>query len=267
MRTSAAVSGALSLYLLLAGGAAQASTVPNFGGPGVSPPGYPAFWGTNVDATVTRNKNGTFTLSVIGSAASCGGNHTSGGCSGAAFNVPGASYVVGSETLNLTANFSSSGMFSSGSYTITGSLPASSNPSFGTAPGGLSWGAQGNEILLTANLTADTIDSSNEALGFTEVITGGWADQAQFTSGSPESVWLYSLLGGLTREHGLGKGNSSWDKFLAELNNGRGLHPATLSAIGSIATVPLPDTVALLGSGLLGLLWLVRRRRPAPVAC
>jgi hypothetical protein len=215
---------------------------------------------------LTRNKNGTFTLSVTGNTAACGSSKSFGGCSAAIFNFPGGAYFVGNESMNLTANFSSSGAFTSGSYTITGSLPASSNPTLGSAPNGVSWGAQGNETLLTANLTADTIDSSDEALGFREVITGGWADQAQFFNGGPESVWLYSLLSGLSMASGETLGNSSWNNFLAELRSGHGLQANTFLAIGSIATVPLPGALILLGSGLMGLGGLARRRRLTSLA-
>jgi hypothetical protein len=266
-RTSAAVSSALAICLLSVGGAAHALTVPNFGGPGVPSPGYPDFWGANVGATLTQNNNGTFTLSVIGSTAACGSSKTFANCNAAIFNFPGASYFVGNETMNITANFSASGIFSSGTYTITGSLPASSNPTIGTAPTGVSWGAQGTETLLTANLTADTIDSTDEALGFREVITGGWADQAQFISGSAESVWLYSLLSGFNMDSGDNTKNAAWNNFLAELKSGHGLKGNSFAAIGSIATVPLPGALWLLGGGLFGLAGLARRRRRASVAC
>jgi hypothetical protein len=239
----------------------HAVTVPNFGGPGIASPGYPDFWGANVDATVTQNKNGTFTLSVIGSTAACGNPRTLGSCSAAIFNFPSGAYLVGNETLNIVANFSASGVFTSGSYTMIGSLPASSKPTIGSAPNGFSWGAQGTETLLTANLTADVIDSSDEALGFKEVITGGWADQFATTS---ESVWLYSLLGGLDMNGGNNKLNSNWNNFLGELASGRGLQANTFAAIGSIATVPVPGMVWLLGGGLIGLVGLARRRPSAP---
>jgi len=263
-KMSAAVSGVLALCLLAVSAVAQAFVVPGFIGPGVASPGYPDFWGANVGATLTQNSNGSFTLSVVGSTAACGNPHTFNSCGAAIFNFPGGAYLVGNETMNLTANFSSSGVFNSGSYTITGSLPASSNPTFGSAPAGFSWGAQGSQTLLTANLTADTIDSTDEALGFAEVITGGWADQPQFT-GTPagvESLWLYSLLSGVDMESGNNKHNSGWNSFLAELKSGHGLHANTFAAIGSIATVPLPGTVGLLGSALAALVVLARRRRP-----
>ncbi len=272
IRTSIAVSSVLAACLLWAGGAARADTVPNFGGPGVASPGYPDFLGANAQAKLTENRDGSFTLSVIGSPA-CGSPRAFGGCGGATLNFPGAAYFVGNESMSITANFSAKGVFTSGTYTLIGSLPAWSNPSTGTAPAGFSWGAQGVETLLTANLTGDTVDAAGEALGFTEVITGGWADQAQFTSGGPESVWLYSLLGGQSihgddddqgNENGNGrfrrKGHSNWDRFLADLQSGH-LRPANLRGIGSVATTPLPAAVWLLGSGLVGLFGLARRRR------
>jgi hypothetical protein len=284
LRTSTSVSLTLAACLLACGAAARADMVPAFTAPGIPAPGSPSFWGNNVDATLSRNGNGTFTLSVVGSSAGCGSAHTRSGCSAATFNLPGAAYLVGNESISITANFSASGMFTSGAYSITGSLPASSSPLFGSAPAGVSWGAQGTETLLTANLTGDAVDSSDEALGFNEVITGGWADQPQFASGGPESVWLYSLLSGFDGDRdqndqgnqgssgcwkrGFGcridsghKGDSAWDRFLAELQSGRGLKPGKFTAIGSIATVPLPGAVLLLGSGLLGLAGMARRRR------
>ena len=277
IRTSTAVSLALTACVAVFASVAHAYTVPDFGAPGVPVPGYPSFWGSNVDATLRRDANGMFTLSVAGSTVACDSAHTRSSCSGAIFNFPGAAYLVGNETLNITANFTSSGTFTSGTYSITGSLPASSNPSFGSAPAGFSWGAQGTETLLTANLTGDAVDSSREALGFNEVITGGWADQPQFTSGVAESVWLYSLLSGPDHDahadadcwkRGFGckgdsgrKGASAWNRFLAELRDAHDLRPGTFTAIGSIATVPLPGALALLGSGLLGMVGMARRRR------
>jgi hypothetical protein len=263
-RTSAAVLSAWAVGLLSLSGVAQALTVPSFNGPGVSPPGYPDFWGANVSATLSQNSNGTFTLSVIGSEAACPRGQT---CNGALFNYAGGAYFVSNETMNITANFNANGQFTSGSYSIFGSVPGSSNPTFGRAPSGVSWGPSGSTTLLTATLTGDTIDSSDEALGFNEVITGGWADQSKFT-GTPataESVWLYSLLSGFSTRGGddsrSGYGNSAWNTFLSELKNGHGLKANTFSAIGSIATVPLPGALILLGSGLLGLGGVARRRR------
>ena len=260
MRKSARILGA-TLCLACGSGVAHAITVPGFIGTGVPPPGYPDFWGANVDATLTRNKNGSFTLSVLGNTAACGSSKTLANCSAALFNFPAGAYLVGNETLNLTANFSSGGMFTSGSYTITGSLPASSNPTLGMAPPNVGWGAQGNETLLTATLTGDAIDSTDAALGFAATITGGWADQKQFTSGSPESVWLYSLVSGLSMTSGDSTANKAWNNFLAELQSGHLTKGASFVAIGSIATVPLPGVVMLFGSGVMGLLGLARRRR------
>ena len=246
------------------GGLAQAFTVPNFSGPGVSVPGYPDFWAANYEGSLTSS-HGTFTLSVTGNLGSCNGRNVQ-NCSAAIFNFPSGAYVVGNESVSITANFSSSGQFLSGSYTLYGSLPASSNPSFGKAPTGYSWSAQAPETLLTANLTADTIDSADGALGFKEVFTGGWADQPKFTGGiTTESVWLYSLLSGWGSGDDNNVHNSGWNSFLAELKSGRGLKTGTFVGIASIATVPVPAALLLFGSGLAGLGLLRRRKATQPV--
>lgn len=266
MRTSAAVSSASAALLLWVCGTAQAVTVPNFSGPGVSSPGYPDFWGVNTTATLTQTNSG-FTLSMSGSTGACGSGSSFASCSAAVFNFPSGVYAVGHESISLTANFTSSGVFTSGTYMISGSLPAWSNPTAGAAPKGFSWGAAGTQPLLTANLTGDTVDTADEALGFTEVITGGWADQAPFTGTNSrtttESVWLYSLLSGFSRDDGEGKrgSGSAWNAFLSELRSNSGLKANTFAAVGSIATVPLPAAAVLFGSGLLGLIGMARRRR------
>jgi len=147
-------------------------------------------------------------------------------------------------------------------------LPASGSPTFGGTPPGFSWSAQPIEPLLTATLTADTLDSAHQALGFSEVITGGWADQKQFTGTNAtavtESLWLYSLFSQQSSNwSGLSGKNSDpgWTAFLTELKNHSGLTAAHFSGIGSIATVPIPGAVWLLGSGLFGLGGMLRRRR------
>lgn len=267
IRKSAAVSGAVAVGLLAAGSAAQAYTVPSFSGPGVSSPGYPDFWGANVESTLTQNKNGSFTLSVTGSEAACGNFNTLANCNAAIFNFPNGAYLVSNESMTITANFSAKGVFTSGSYSLIGSVPGWSNPTTGSAPPGYNWAAQGTTTLLTASLTADTVDTSQEALGFTEVINGGWADQQQFTNTKgktdTESLWLYSLLSGTNMNSGQNMNNTAWNNFLAELQSGKGLKGNTFFAMGSIATVPLPAAVLLFGSGLMGLFGFARRRPAA----
>jgi hypothetical protein len=259
------LAGAVAIAVLGVAGVAEAFTVPSLIGTGVSSPGYPDFWGANVEANLTQSGRGnsaTFTLSLAGSTSACSARGTLAACSAAIFNFPSAAYLVGNESINLTATFNSSGQLLSGTYAISGSLPASSSPTFGSSPAGYSWGSQPTQTLLTANLTADTVNSGSQALGFSATFTGGWADTPQFTGGNTtESVWLYSLLSGRDETSGQNMGNSAWNSFLAQLKSGSGLKANTFYGIASIATVPIPGAVWLLGSGLAGLGAMLRRRR------
>jgi hypothetical protein len=264
------VAGAATVAVLGVAGVAQAYTVPNFSGPGVSSPGYPDFWGADTTASLSKNSNGTFTLSISGNSGACGSERSFSKCSEAIFNFPNGAYLVGNETLNITANLSSSGAFLSGTYEIDGTLAASSNPSFHTtAPPGKSWGPVAYTDLFSTTLTNMTIDGKNEALGFGTTNFGGWANQTQFTGGSKsESLWLYALFNGTGMGGGGWQGsdnsqNSAWNAFLAELKSGKGLKANTFYGIASINTVPIPGALWLFGSSLMGLGGMIRRRKQA----
>jgi hypothetical protein len=189
------------------------------------------------------------------------------------FNFPNADYVVGNESIKLTASFDSHGNLLTGkgyndSYEIDGSLASWSKPSLGTAPVGFSWAAQPVEKLFSATLTGVTVDSKDEALGFGTTDFGGWANQKQFTGTTgrdSESLWLYSLLSPLTSYNSqINTANSQWNSFLAEIKNHTALKGNTFYGIASIATVPLPAAILLLASGLLGLGGRFRRRASLP---
>jgi hypothetical protein len=282
---SRVLTGAAVLAVLAASGAAQAYTDPAFSAPGIANPGYPDFvsgvlnanleaadleWNANADG----HGHGAFQLTIDQSAANVG-----------VFNFPSGAYLVGSETIKLTANFDSKGNLLTGtgfnnSYEIDGSLPASNHPSFGTAPGGFSWGAQPVEKLFGVSLTSFGVDSTHEALGFNTNNFSGWANQQQFTGGSTaESLWLYALIntGNLycvgPRQNNncnnppLQNGtfpfttsNSAWNTFLSELKNHSQLKAASFFGIGEIATVPLPAAIWLLTGGLAALGGRFRRR-------
>ena len=254
---------AASLAAMLLTGVAHAFTVPDFKGPdpSIGSPGYPDFWAANFSAALTANSQGTvYTLTIQGSNPNIG-----------IFNLPNAAYLVGNEQVKLTASFDSKGNLLTGSgykdtYEIDGSLASSSNPTFGSKPSGLSWAAQPVETLFSATLTGVTVDSKDDALGFKSTNFGGWANQKQFTGGSTtESVWLYSLLSPLASfNSAINTSNNDWNNFLAEIKNHTALKGNAFYGIASIATVPLPAGLLLLGSGLLGLGGLLRRRGGQP---
>lgn len=283
---SRALTGAAVVAVLAASSAAQAYTNPPFSATGITSPGYPAFvsgvqsanvsdvnfqWNANADG----HKDGAYVLTINESAQNVG-----------VFNFPNGSYLVGNEAVQVTAYFDQSGnlitnnKYMQNTYSVDGSLAASTSPSYGTAPGGYSWKAQPVETLFSATLTSVGVDTTHDALGFNTSNFSGWADQKQFTGGSTsESLWLYALInsGNLycvapragnncnnnpnqTGALPYSTSNTAWNNFLSELKNHSNIKNATFYGIGAIATVPLPAALWLFGSGLAAL-GAFRRRR------
>jgi hypothetical protein len=256
------MTGAALLAALAASGAAQAYVDPPFSAPGVVSPGYPDFVSANSQAQVTSStqtvnnvKQTVYTFSITASDQNVG-----------IFNFPSGAYIVGNESIKVTANFDATGHLLSSlanTYEIDGSLKASSTPDFGNKPGGVSWATQPVEKLFSASLTNVAVDSTHEALGFTTNNFGGWANQKQFTGGgTSESLWLFQMASQNllpepeSNQSGVfpySTSNSAWNSFLAELKSHTGLKSASFGAIGTIATVPLPAAIWLLGSGLAAL--------------
>jgi hypothetical protein len=287
-----------TLLALLASAGAQALTVPSFtpspGQPAVGNTGYPDFWSADYSASLSKTNSSTYTLSIMGSNMNLDQKN---GVS-TLFNFQNASYQVvpGTETLNITANFSTTGVFQSGSLEIDGALNPWNNPTLGTPPAGFqnakapyntsstTW--QNNAVptqkLFSATLTNVAVDSADEGLGFSINNFGGWADQKAFTNNGVESLWLYAICSNQpvcgysgkqaqTFANSLGwadsTGNSAWNTFLAEIKGHSTLVANQFYDIASIATVPLPAAGLLLFSGLgLGGMVARRRRRAEPAA-
>jgi hypothetical protein len=239
-----------------AGGVANAITVPDFSAPGIPSPGYVDFAALNYSASLNPTGGGGYTLTILGTNPNVG-----------LFNFKNAAYLIGGEEVKLTVNFDATGHLvptTANTIEIDGSLASWNKPLIGSPPAGYSWSAQKYEKLFGAVLTGVGVDSKDEALGFATADFSGWANQPQFASpNASESLWLFSLLGGLDDSKRGGK--NSWDKLLDEIEDHRPLKAANFHAIGSITTVPLPGTALLLLGGLAGFGGFVRRRR-APAA-
>jgi hypothetical protein len=267
-KSSRTLAGVLALAAVAAGGQAMAFPVIPFvpGSPGmqnntnVPSPGSPDFWSENGSATLTQGKHGgnfTFTYTDIFNSQSCPS------CA-AIFNFPSGAYAVQNLALTLTATFAPSGQFLSGDYSIAGSLPPWSSPTYGTAPAGKSWTTT-TMPLFTATLTGANVNRTTDALGFTTSNFGGWANQPQFTGGSTsESVWLYAQMTCQTASQSsplcTNTNYGLWNSFLAQLKNGNLNVTGSFAGLASIATVPIPAAALLFGSGLAGLAALLRRR-------
>jgi hypothetical protein len=277
IKSSKIAAGAAVLAALSVGGTASAFTVVPFSdAPNdqsginntvVPAPGYPDFWSYNGSGDLSQAKHGgnfTFTYTDTYSARGCP-------TCAAVFNFPSGAYAVSNLSLTLTAIFAPSGQFLSGSYTIGGSLPPSSMPTYGSSPPGKSWTTT-TSPLFTATLTGANVDFTHDALGFKTSSFGGWANQPQFAGPGPESIWIYSQLTCQTSNQSSPlctantnpSSNSSmslWVSFLHQLKNDNLNVTGKFGGLAAIATVPLPGAVWLFGSGLVGLGGMLRRRR------
>jgi len=169
------------------------------------------------------------------------------------------------------ANFNSAGQLITSMGTkslsnfleIKGSLPAGQF-------GGTSWAAQPDQLLLKATLLdsdssnnkPDLIgisrSSTNNALGFKTLFTGGWAaNNFGLTGGSKgESLWLFSSSSDfkdLVKALDGYSGNGTLSSIIGSSK--------TIQYVSSVAAVPVPGAVWLFGTGLMT--FLVGRRKSA----
>jgi hypothetical protein len=269
LKRSWILAGVVALVALAAGGHALANTGCQINCANVPQPGYPDFWSQSGSATLTQaphHGNFTFTYTDIFNSKTCPS------CA-AIFNFPAGAYLVGNLDLTLTAVFGTNGQFLSGNYSISGTLPGWSSPTYGTRPRGVNWNpVTPTQTLFSETLTGANVNMSTEELGFTTSNFGGWANQNQFTGGSKnESVWLYAQLSCQTANQNQPycsdrTNYSFWNSFLAQLKNGNLNVTGNFSGLASISTVPIPGAALLFSSALAGLAAFRRRRAGVAVA-
>jgi hypothetical protein len=183
----------------------------NFAGlPGLTAPSLPAF-GTYINANFTKGKTSSVLKVTQASTSSI-------------FLTPWSPYITGisSTSYTLTANFNSSGSFTSGNVVIKGK--------FGTSTT--------STTLMTANLTAFAKSSNGYIWGFNtnNIVCSSAVNTAAHGCTTAEVVYL---------------GLASAQKSLTKSWKTKGV---------ALTSVPVPAAVWLFGSGLLGFVSIARRK-------
>jgi hypothetical protein len=248
----------MSIALMAISGSAQAldilptltSTLPNNNTPNY---GDWNFWAPSQSVNITYNATAqNYTLT-----ASSTGNFTF-------FNQYNVNSYIGTASVySLSATFDQSGNFvanAAGSdyLKITGYFSATTAAAIAADTGIAAPTTSTN--LLQANLTGFGYNQTQDTLGFSTAFTSAWSDQKGFTGGSTgESVYLYAPVG--LNADGTAKGTNSLGTIISAFQ-GQNLSTApttTINGISSIASVPVPFSGVLFGTGLTTLLGLSRR--------
>ncbi|MDR3416925.1 MAG: hypothetical protein P4L83_12130 [Nevskia sp.] len=296
--------GAAFALAPVAGQASSLPTVPTFYNTTIQEPHYPNFWAVGETATLTQQtwkflgkSYSDYELSVTAPSSAIFDNNSAYYKVGSptvqitAYFDPQGHLLNSYGTNGLLNIFALYGgkafedtydIYGKGTTASSPALPASNNPTAGTPPkNSTTWSTvysstlncPGSPCLLYgARLTAvgaDTTHSGSvqdDALGFTIQNFSGWANKPP--SYLPESLWLFLNNGGSNYTNTEITNNAAWNNFLAGIQ-----HPGTTTLtsftisneVTSIATVPVPGSVWLLGAALAGLgLLRGRGRRPDP---
>ena len=167
-------------------------------------------------------------------------------------------YTVAASVYNLTANFTSVGVFTGGSLIISGT--PSGSPTGANSYTNYASGSTYN--LLTESLTGFGYNASQAAIGFQtdwSKSTPSWGTQNVFTgnaigTSNGDATYLFN-------QGGLGTGEGPLSALINEFATGN-FQPLTINGnIESIAAVPLPLPAVLFGTGLTALMGLGRQRR------
>ncbi|WP_347987765.1 hypothetical protein [Methylomonas sp. AM2-LC] len=176
------------------------------------------------------------------------------------------SYIGNANEYSLSATFDKSGNFianAAGSdyLKITGYFNDTTAAQITADTGAIAPTSTSGTNLLQANLTGFGYNTAQDTLGFSTLFTGGWTTQQPNIIGSSkgQAVYLYDPLG--LNSDGTANSSNELASIISAFDaKNLGFAPTTtINNINTIASLPVPFSGVLFGTGLTALLGLSRR--------